>query len=82
MRYMKYVVTQYSGAPERIIIFPASENHSDHRPNNPQVKVLGAGLIQLCGKRMRCYGESVTLGIRARREDTELANRLLNDNED
>lgn len=27
-------------------------------------------------------GESVTLGIRARREDTELANRLLNDNED
>lgn len=81
MRHMKYIVWQIDGLPQQLLIFPAADNHSDHKPTHPGVRVLGAGAIQLIGGRMKCFGESLTLGVRSRPEDTIIANQFLNDDD-
>ena len=81
MREMKYIVMQDSHGTETIVIFPKTINHdcmaevasrirNQTHGNWERVfrKPISAGFTD--GK--TCYGESFSLGIESRPQDTEL----------
>ncbi len=68
--YMKYIRT----ANNLIIIFSADLSHSAFQTFLP----VSAGYITPFQGRLRCFGESISLGLEAIEEaDTELANEQL-----
>ena len=70
---LKYVVYQI-GTHETFIIFPEWEQHNDMvsrlliAPN----LVKGAGFVNFVDDTPECYGDSVSLDIKSRKEDTIL----------
>lgn len=81
MREMKYIVTRNEEGKEEIFVFPKSVNH------DCMAEVLGFIKNQTYGNWERvfrkpvsagftdgktCYGESFSLGIESRPQDTEL----------
>ncbi len=79
---MKYIVTKCEEGVEEIFVFPSKVHHDammemlegiknhTHRPWNRIYRApVSAGFISSEGK---CYGESETLGLKSRPEDTTL----------
>lgn len=70
---IKYI-TFDTGYTEAIIVFPFILMHRDIQVPGT---VLGAGFIELDNNKWICYGESVSLNVKSRVEDTKIANNLL-----
>lgn len=71
----KYVIT----SDNKIIIFPELLQHSEFKKFNP----ISAGFISFGVNNQRnpsctCYGESISLGLTSREEDTQIAQEQLN----
>ena len=71
----KYVIT----SDNKIIIFPELLQHSEFKKFNP----ISAGFISFGVNNQRnpsctCYGESISLGLTSREEDTQIARKQLN----
>ena len=74
----KYIVFKHELAGETMVIFPEHIKHKrmvqgicDCR-NHP----VSAGFIELRDGEIICNGESISLEIKSRPEDTDLANRM------
>jgi hypothetical protein len=67
---IKYI-TFDTGLYDCIVIFPAYTKHSEIGSLG---KLLGAGFIEVVDGKWNCYGESVSLDIKSRPEDTIIAN--------
>lgn len=71
---MKYIVTNYDGT-ESIHLFPSLHRH-DEMAKNLLGKPISAGAVLAInngsGFILKCFGESTTLGIKSREEDTTL----------
>lgn len=77
MRYMKYVVMQSTrDSDERIYIFDPQDAHdavAEQLARNGCWRPIRAGLVSLRGGKLVCYGESVTLKLKADgKQDSEL----------
>lgn len=72
---MKYIATK-----ETIILFPDYEAH-DEMARRCKGIVIGAGFVVRLGgdsiENIECIGESVSLGIKSRLEDTEKLQRII-----
>ena len=71
----KYVIT----SDNEIIVFPELLQHSEFKKFNP----ISAGFISFSVNKQgnascTCYGESISLGIKSREEDTQIAKKQLN----
>lgn len=80
MLKMKYI-TYESAYCDSIVVFDSITNHSD-MAEKIGLPVLGAGFITVVSNQYyppewKCYGESTSLKIKSRPEDTVLANRML-----
>jgi len=74
MLNVKYVRTEN----DKIIVFPKTIQHSEFKSFNP----VSAGFIKIgMGKNhtttCSCYGESLTLGLKSKIEDTNLARKQI-----
>lgn len=80
MKKMKYVVVD-DGLLECPYIFSNHINHSNFVNGLKLVgiggEIISAGFVNFDGERLICFGESVSLGVKARPEDTTLINSLL-----
>lgn len=76
MLNVKYIRTK----DDEIIVFPSSIYHlefSDWQPKS--AGFISFGLSQKTkNPTCRCYGESLSLGLKSHEDDTELARRQLN----
>ena len=74
----KYVVIEYPEKGECIIIFPDMLVHKDIGRNNAHMgcKIISAGFVTLRDGEIICHGESESLKLKSRPEDTDLANRM------
>ena len=71
---MKYIHLEFTG----IILFSKNQNHKDMAARFPDEKVLSAGHVKsFDGTTVKCFGESMTLGISADDLDTMVVNRML-----
>jgi len=74
----KKYITFDTGFCNAIIVFPAVLYHRDMNVNGT---ILGAGFITLSKTgdtyRWHCYGDSVSLNVKSRAEDSEIANLML-----
>ncbi len=67
---MKYIMFEdFSGAPVPII-FPKRIDFTKLREQIPYTKVLSAGYVSLSGAVFACHGESKSLAVAARPEDS------------
>lgn len=72
---IKYIVFD-TGLCHMIVVFPGVAQHRDFR--DLPWEVVSAGFVkQLDDGSWQCYGESISLGVKSRPEDTALANRQL-----
>lgn len=76
MNSTKYVVLDYQGF-DTIFMFPGFIGHSDFVASFINPVVISAGFIEVYDNDAFAYGESVSLGIKARDEDSRLAKRAL-----
>ncbi len=75
MNKLKYIVFD-TGFCEMIVVFPNAAQHRDFAVM--PWTVVSAGFVrQTNGGFWQCYGESISLGVKSRLEDTALANRQL-----
>ena len=65
-RKQKYVRL---GKYDEIIIFPGTLQHSDFRYLEP----ISAGFCYVDVDRVRCFGESISLGLESLPEDSDIA---------
>ena len=74
MQNLKYIVAKVEGL-EQIVIFSPTFVHSEmaRKVGGP---VLGAGFVHW--EAQECYGQSISLGIESREEDTNLLKRRIN----
>ena len=71
----KYIVTNTG----EIIIFPGLLQHSEFKCFNPiSAGFISFGVNEQGNPSCTCYGESVSLGLESREEDTQMAKRQLN----
>lgn len=70
---IKYI-TFDTGLIEAIIIFP---EYVMHRDIGIQGKILGAGFIEVIDGQWNCYGESISLKVKSRPEDSKIANKYI-----
>ena len=76
----KYIMLdQWGYASDALIIFPASMSHVNTASNfGGKDNVLSAGFITIdIDGKPKCYGESRSLGVKSRPEDTTIAQFLL-----
>lgn len=73
---VKYIRTK----DDEIIVFPSSIYHSELKSWQPKsAGFISFGVSQKTGNpTCRCYGESLSLGLKSDEEDTLLAQRQLN----
>lgn len=73
---VKYIKTK----DDDIIVFPASIQHKEFGDWQPKsAGFIVFGLSQETGNPIcKCYGESISLGLKSHEEDTKLAQRQLN----
>lgn len=69
---MKYIVTEGQG----VIIFSNGFTHSDVEAKM-RVKAVGAGMIHISPDEIKCFGESISIGIKSRSEDTDIVIRQI-----
>lgn len=67
---LKYIVVK--GLVEEIIIFSPTITHAVMAVNFNQ-QVISAGFVD---KNWNCYGESISLGVKSRIEDTKIAQSI------
>jgi hypothetical protein len=67
MIQLKYIRTKNG----QFVVFPESINHNQFEKLEP----ISAGYIQLYDNKAICYGESVTLGLKPMKDDSERATR-------
>lgn len=70
---IKYI-TFDTGLIEAIIIFP---EYVMHRDIGIQGEILGAGFIEVIDGQWNCYGESISLKVKSRPEDSKIANNYI-----
>jgi hypothetical protein len=70
---IKYI-TFDTGLIEAIIIFP---EYVMHRDIDIQGEILGAGFIEVIDGQWNCYGESISLKVKSRPEDSKIANKYI-----
>lgn len=70
---IKYI-TFDTGLIEAIIIFP---EYVMHRDIGIQGEILGAGFIEVIDGQWNCYGESISLKVKSRPEDSKIANKYI-----
>lgn len=68
---MKYVVLQTPDG-ETPVIFPEDMYHDQIEEALGHQEVIAAGLVDLKDGKVRCYGESFSLGIKSRGEDDQV----------
>ena len=73
---VKYIRTK----DDEIIVFPSSIFHSEFADWQPKsAGFISFGLSQKTkNPTCKCYGESLSLGLKSHEDDTELAQRQLN----
>lgn len=73
---VKYIRTK----DDEIIVFPSIIYHSEFKSWQPKsAGFISFGLSQKTGNpTCRCYGESLSLGLKSHEDDTLLAQRQLN----
>ena len=78
MNYMKYIMFD-NGMYDVPVIFSNAEDHGDTaRPYlNRGWQVLSAGMIDFSPEGLRCYGDSHSLKVKARPEDSDIVNRMI-----
>lgn len=76
---MKYIIAVEIGTNyETAVVFPDFTTHT--AVNNPKLKAVSAGFFLLHqDKTTTVYGESVSLGLKPRPEDTKILEKLFND---
>lgn len=70
----KYI-TFDNGTIDTIVIFPEISQHRDI--DLLDSKILGAGFIEMVNGSWKCYGESISLAVKSRPQDTIIANEQL-----
>ena len=71
----KYVIT----SDNKIIVFPELFQHSEFRSFKPiSAGFISFGVNKEGNPSCTCYGESISLNLKSRPEDTEIAKRQLN----
>lgn len=73
---MKYIIID-DGLVDTPILFPQWVKH-DKMLFDRSVKLLSAGFVQIVGSTVEAYGESVSLKVSSRKEDSEIIQRALN----
>ena len=73
---MKYIVIkdcQYT-LREKIFLFPDAEMHSDFYSTikNADMVLVSGGFVKMVDDGVYCTGESISLRVRSRKEDTDL----------
>jgi hypothetical protein len=71
---MKYIITKGN----QIVIFSSGFSHKEIANKIPD-QVVSAGFINIGGNKIECYGESISLGIKSRPEDTDIAIRRISE---
>jgi hypothetical protein len=77
MNRAKYIILESDRLGIVPVIFPISINHSDMRSAFVGGKVLGAGFVDVHNGRLEAFGESITLKVASRAEDSDILNRLV-----
>ncbi len=80
MKKMKYIIVD-NGQWDAPVIFDEFTQHFTVAANTPG-KVIAAGFIRWTPDGMECYGESISLGVKARPEDTKMINKMLGVSDD
>lgn len=71
----KYIITK----DNIIIVFPELLQHSDFKEFNPiSAGFISFGVNKQGNPSCTCYGESISLDLKSREEDTEIAKKQLN----
>ena len=71
----KYIITE----DNKIIVFSELFQHSEFKKFNPiSAGFISFGVNKQGNPSCTCYGESVSLGLKSREEDTVIAKRQLN----
>lgn len=75
---MKYIIFNRSGL-EVPLIFPTTVNHIEIAQRIGMVfKVVSAGQCSVGNDgKIYCWGESISLKVKSREEDTEIINRIM-----
>jgi hypothetical protein len=78
MDYMNYIIFDFDGS-EVVFIFTESFGHHNIADKLKLInKILGAGVINLTDKGVKCYGESTSLHVSSRHDiDAALINKAL-----
>jgi hypothetical protein len=81
MLQLKYIIHNIAGYPEPVIFGPGYQHDMMARLIGVKDNVVSAGFLQITTKGVRCYGESLSLGVSSRPiEDSELINAQGGDN--
>ena len=74
----KYIVIKHPGyATDTIIMFPDYIPHKDfYNDYDVHGKVVSAGFILLLDGEFICHGDSISLDVNSRPEDSALANKM------
>lgn len=76
MKKMKYIIVD-NGQWDAPVIFDEFTQHFTVAANTPG-EVISAGYVQFMPTGLECYGESISLGIKARPEiDSKMINKML-----
>jgi len=70
---MKYVITEY----KNFAIFSKTTNHSEIGIELFG-KPISAGFCHFENGKIKCYGESISLGLKSREEDSDIINEKFN----
>jgi hypothetical protein len=76
MSKLKYIVFNDNGFSE-FVVFPETLVHRDIARAVRAENILGAGFCNIHDDKFVCYGESISLGVKCRRDgsDSEVLNR-------
>ena len=75
MGQMKYIIVD-NGQWDAPVIFDESTQHFTMAANTPGT-VIAAGFVRFTTDGLECYGQSISLGIKSRPEDTKLINKMI-----
>lgn len=80
MKKMKYIIVD-NGQWEAPVIFDEATQHYT-MAQNVFGEVVAAGFVVFRPEGLECYGESISLGIESRPEDSKLINKMLGVSDD
>lgn len=76
MKQTKYIVFEDDHGLEDIIIFSELQQHANILRLG--LTPVSAGFIEITSESLHCYGDSISLNLKSRPEDTKIAKRALN----